>query len=211
MFRPSRDFRVWSIQCNHAKSCTTDPCCHGNDICARRGVSRLPACMYVCLFVMLLQIDSSLFLDGIEPFQAWHFFVWHSTKRCSSIFDLGPLTPKIDSPKFRHNIVYNSACTAGRTEMFAPTRGFSGMTDSMKPYKMLLGRPLLRWQRIFGKFGLLFHKNRFFFFVCRWKWAIFGPSVVHVAPYKRCSSIFDLGPLTPKIYSPKFALAQNHL
>jgi len=25
--------------------------------------------------------------------------VWHSTKRCSSIFDLGPLTPKIYSPK----------------------------------------------------------------------------------------------------------------
>ena len=32
------DFRGWRIQCNHAKSCTTDPCCHGNDICARHGV-----------------------------------------------------------------------------------------------------------------------------------------------------------------------------
>jgi len=32
----------------------------------------------------------------------------------------------------------------------------------------------------------------------------FWPSVLHVALYKRCSSIFDLGPLTPKIYSPKF-------
>jgi len=50
--------------------------------------------------VTLLQIDSSsLFLDGIEPLLACHFSVWHSTKR-SSIFALGPLTPKIDSPKF---------------------------------------------------------------------------------------------------------------
>jgi len=28
---------------------------------------------------------------------------------------------------------------------------------------------------------------------------------------KLFSSIFDFGYLTPKIYSPKFALAQNHL
>ena len=28
-----------------------------------------------------------------------HLSMWHSTKRCSSIFDLGPLTPKIYSPK----------------------------------------------------------------------------------------------------------------
>ena len=32
------DFRGWPIQCNHAKSCRADPCCHGNDIWARRGV-----------------------------------------------------------------------------------------------------------------------------------------------------------------------------
>ena len=32
------DFRGRPIQCNHAKSCTADPCCYGNDICARRGV-----------------------------------------------------------------------------------------------------------------------------------------------------------------------------
>ena len=58
----------------------------------------------ICLSVTLLQIDSSsfssLFLDGIEPFLGHHFSVNPSTKRCSSIFDLGPLTPKIDSQKF---------------------------------------------------------------------------------------------------------------
>ena len=92
--------------------------------------------MSVCMSVTLLQIDSSsLFLDGIEPFLAHHFCVWHSTKLCSSIFDLGPLTPKIYSPKFWHNFCKrnNSARTADRTEMFAPTTGFSGMADSMEP------------------------------------------------------------------------------
>ena len=55
--------------------------------------------MYACMSVTLLQIDSSpLFLDGIEPFFVRHLSMWHSIKR-SSIFDLGPLTPKIYSPK----------------------------------------------------------------------------------------------------------------
>ena len=54
----------------------------------------------VCMFVTLLQIDSSfLLLHRIAPFFGRQFSVWHSTKRFSSIFDLGPLTPKIDSPK----------------------------------------------------------------------------------------------------------------
>ena len=55
-------------------------------------------CPSVCLFVTLLpQIDSSfLFLDGIEPFFGHHLYMWHSTKRCSSTFELGPLTPKIN-------------------------------------------------------------------------------------------------------------------
>ena len=47
---------------------------------------------------------------------------------------------------------------ADRTEMFAPTRGFSRMADSMVPCTMLWGRPLLLWQRHFGKFGLFIDK-----------------------------------------------------
>jgi len=30
-------FRGWPIQWNHAKCCGADPCCHGNEIWARRG------------------------------------------------------------------------------------------------------------------------------------------------------------------------------
>jgi len=47
---------------------------------------------------------------------------------------------------------------ADRPEMFAPNRGFSGMADSMEPCTMFCGRPLLLWQRHFGKFGLFFEK-----------------------------------------------------
>jgi len=53
-------------------------------------------CLDGCLSVTLLQITSSfLFLDGIQPFFGRQFSMWHSTKRCSSIFDLGPLMLKI--------------------------------------------------------------------------------------------------------------------
>jgi len=39
---------------------------------------------------------------------------------------------------------------ADRPEMSAPTRGFSGMADSIEPCKMLWGQPLLPWQRNLG-------------------------------------------------------------
>jgi len=42
------------------------------------------------------------------------------------------------------------ACVTDRPQMFAPTRWFSGMADSMEPCKMLWGRPLLPWQRNLG-------------------------------------------------------------
>jgi len=90
-----------------------------------------------------------LFLDGIEPFFGRQFSMCPSTKRCSSIFDLGPLTPKIYSPKFAQKITYKLARMADRPEMFGLTRGFSGMADSMEPCKMWWGRPLLNeiWAR----------------------------------------------------------------
>jgi len=36
MFGLAGGFRGWPIQWNHAK-CGADPCCHGNEIWARRG------------------------------------------------------------------------------------------------------------------------------------------------------------------------------
>jgi len=103
----------------------------------------LSICLSVC---HKLQIDFSfLFLDGIESFFGFQFSTWHSTKRCSYIFDLGTLTPRI-YPQNLHKIAYKSACVADRPEMFGPTRGFSGMANSIEPCKMLWGRPLLPWQ-----------------------------------------------------------------
>ena len=59
------------------------------------------------------------------------------------------------------------------------------------------------------KFGLFFHKIEIdSFFLSRWNRAILAVSSLWPL-YKTFSSIFDLGPLTPKIYSPKFA--QNRL
>jgi len=53
--------------------------------------NRLPACLYVCMSLTLLQIDSSsLILDGIEPFLEHQFSMTTATKLCSSNFDLLP-------------------------------------------------------------------------------------------------------------------------
>jgi len=52
---------------------------------------RLPACLFVCMSVTLIQIDSSsLFLDGIEPFLGHQLSMTKATKRCSSNFDMLP-------------------------------------------------------------------------------------------------------------------------
>jgi len=57
------------------------------------------------------------------------------------------LLPKICT---KSQIIYKSACMADRPEMFGPTRGFSGMTDSMEPCKMSWADPCC----LATKFGL---------------------------------------------------------
>jgi len=47
-------------------------------------------------------------------------------------------------------MAYKLACMADRPEMFGPTRGFSGMDDSMEPCKMLWGRPCVAMVMKFG-------------------------------------------------------------
>jgi len=104
----------------------------------------LPNCKSILLF---------LFLDGIEPFFGHQFSMIPSTKCCSSIFDLRPLTPKIYSqiPHPQNQIDSSSL-----------------FLDGIEPF--------------------------------------FRPSLLHDPSTKRCSSMFDLGPLMPQIYSPKFGL-----
>jgi len=55
-------------------------------------------CPSVCPSVT--NIVSFLFLGGIEPFLGHQFSMTKTTKLFSYTFDLGPLTPKIYSPKF---------------------------------------------------------------------------------------------------------------
>ena len=107
----------------------------------------------VCLYVCHGQTSSRFFFFASRRNRAIfgrQFSMWHSTERCSSVFDLGPLTTEIYSPQIWAKIAYKSTCTADRPEMFAPIRGFSGMADSMVTCKVLWGRPLLPWQRHLG-------------------------------------------------------------
>ena len=65
---------------------------------------------------LILQIASSfLFRDGIETFFGHQFSMWQSTKLFSSIFDLGPLTPKIYSPKLYRPLFADAATEQIRT------------------------------------------------------------------------------------------------
>ena len=156
----------------------------------------------------------------MQKFQIASFFVFRrnratfwplvlrepSTERCSSIFDLGPLTPKIYYPKFTKKIVYYSACMTDRPEMFGPTRGFSGMAESMEPCKMLRADAYCRGNDIWTRRGDLFAyrlvplfvchapSNCFLFFVSRWNRAIFGRQFSMWHSTKRCSKILDLLP-----------------
>ena len=107
-------------------------------------LSTLSVCPSVCLSQTLLLLF--FFLDAIKPFLGHQFSITKTTKHCSLIFDL---RPKL-TPQNLHKIAYKSASMADRPEMFGPTRGFSGMADSMEPCKMLWGRPLL----MATKFGL---------------------------------------------------------
>ena len=65
----------------------------------------LSVCISVCNGKLQINFFSFLFLDGIEPFFGHQFSVWHSTKLFSQIFDLGPLTPKVYSPKLAVSVI----------------------------------------------------------------------------------------------------------
>jgi len=61
------------------------------------------------------------------------FSMWHKTKRCSSIFDLGPLTPKIESPKFGTKSPISRLVWQIDRRCLGLLGFFSGMADSMEP------------------------------------------------------------------------------
>jgi len=166
-------------------------------------------CMYVCTSVTLIQIDSSfLFLDGIESFFGHQFSMWHSTKRCSSIFDLGPLSPKIDSPKFGQKSTITRLVWQTDQRCLCLLGGFRGWPIQWNNTKCCGADPCCHGNENLGYF---FTKIDSSFLFLNGIEPYLGRQFSMWHSTKRCSSIFDLGPLMPKIYSPKFALAQNHL
>jgi len=113
--------------------------------------------------------------------------MWHSTQRCSSIFDLCPLTPKIYSPKFGTKSPVSRLVWQIDRRCLGLLRGFRGWPIQWNHTKCC-GPTLVAMAT---KFGLkspitrLVPSNRFFFFVSGWNRAIFWPSVCHVALYKK--------------------------
>jgi len=114
-------------------------------------------CLYVCLSRSFKSI--LLFCFSMESSHFWPSVV-HVALHKTLFFDFWfrPTNSQNLLPKIWHKIAYMSACMADRPEMFWPTKGFSGIADSMEPHKMLRGRTLLPWQRNLGKFGIFLRK-----------------------------------------------------
>jgi len=104
--------------------------------------------MSVCLSQTSKLLLLFLFLYGIKPFLAVSS-PWPLYK--TVFFDFWFRSPNAQNliPNM-HKIDYKSACMVDRPEMFGPSKGFSGIADSMEPCKMLWGRPLLPRQRNLG-------------------------------------------------------------
>jgi len=108
-------------------------CCHGNEIWAIFAKKNQIASFLV------FWCNRSIFWPSVlhDPLYKTLFFN----------FCFRPPNAQNLLPKIWAKIAYKSACMAERPQMFAPTRGFSGMADSMETCKMLWGRPWLPWQR----------------------------------------------------------------
>ena len=109
-------------------------------------------CLYVCMSVCHSAPSNRFFIFcfSVESSHFWPSSL-HVALYKTLFFDFRFRPPKGPNaqnllPKIWQKIAYNAACMAYSPEMFGPTRGFSGMADSVEPYKMW-GRPLLPWQR----------------------------------------------------------------
>jgi len=133
---------------------------------------------------------------GIEPFFGRQFSMWHYTKRCSSIFDLGPVTPKINSPKFctkspisrlawQIDHVMVMSCHGRCLGLLG---GFRGWPIQWNHTKCCGADSCCHGNENLANLGYFFTKIDFSFFVSRRNRAIFWHST------KCCSSMFDLGP-----------------
>jgi len=108
-------------------------------------------CLYVicmCVRLSVTNIASFLFIHGIEPFLGHQFSMTNTTKRCSSVFDLSHLTPKINLlPKICTKSPISRLVWQIDRRCLHILWGFRGWPIQLNHAKMLWGRPLLPWQR----------------------------------------------------------------
>jgi len=126
-----------------------------------------------------------------------------STKRCSSIFDLGPLTPKIDSPKFGQKSPITRLVWQIDRRCMRLIGGFRGWPIQWNRKKCCGADPCCHGNENLANLGYFFTKIDSSFFVFRWNRAIFGPSVLHVALYKTLFFDFWFRPPNAKYLLPK--------
>jgi len=130
---------------------------------ARSLIAYRLVCMYVCLsrqtsncfFFFVYRWNRAIFCTSVlhvTLYKTLFLDFWFRSHNAQN------LLPKIYNCTKSHN----SACMTDSLDVFAPTRGFSGMADSM-----LWGRPLLPRQRNLGKFGLFSTKSPISRLVCQ--------------------------------------------
>jgi len=106
--------------------------------------------------------------------------------------------------KDAHLLVINDAAEQ------SAVAGLASSTDCKWQYILLISTPIARSLLLFVVDSVclsvcLSRSFKLFFFVSRWNRAVFDLQFSMWDSTKCCSSNFDLGPLTPKIDSPKCA------
>jgi len=170
--------------------------------------------MSVRLSVRPLQIDSSfLFLDRIEPFwpSVLHVALY---KRCSSIFDLVPLTSKIYSAKFlmarvwwKLGSLHTQRLAWHHCDVITYYQSWMSMArhtchNSIHGTTMLANEILVTYRLVCLS---VCHKH-YFFLLSRWNRAISWPSVFHDKNYKTVFSNFWFRPPNAQNLLPKICI-----
>jgi len=102
---------------------------------------------------------------------ARRFSMTPSTKHCSSIFDLGPLTPKIYSPKLAKKSPISRLVWQIDRRCLRLSGFFSGMADSREPCKMLWADPCCHGNEIRARRGdPVAYTGLFFIYVVKKSW-----------------------------------------
>jgi len=110
-----------AIECCQSHFPSTDPCCHGNEICDKIGYNS--AC--VKAFGEILRLHGG--------FRRW------AIEYCQSHFS--PTDPRCDDNEIRDKIGYKSACVRDICEIFCICGEFSEMGHQMLPTKFYPDRP----------------------------------------------------------------------